>query len=130
MLVLARKKTTVKRHMKLEKIAQATADLLLEAVAQSTFQKSQILGCTGLSLMSAIPSCFSNCKRQKWQIQNNRRPQYWLRSVWLGGSCAERDLGVLVNKKLNMGQQCTAAATKANSILGCICWDVTSRLET
>ncbi|KAK4807162.1 hypothetical protein QYF61_024282 [Mycteria americana] len=59
--------------------------------------------------------------------QNNQRPQYRRGSVWLGSSFVERDLGVLVDNKLNMSQQCTAAATKANRILGCIHRGITSR---
>ncbi|KAK4807163.1 hypothetical protein QYF61_024283, partial [Mycteria americana] len=59
--------------------------------------------------------------------QNNQRPQYRRGSVWLGSSFVERDLGVLVDNKLNMSQQCTAAATKANWILGCIHRGITSR---
>ncbi|KAK4810814.1 LOW QUALITY PROTEIN: hypothetical protein QYF61_008786 [Mycteria americana] len=54
------------------------------------------------------------------------KPQHWYRlgSVWLGSSLAERDL---VGMKLNMSQQCAAAATKENGILGCICRGITSR---
>ena len=56
-----------------------------------------------------------------------RHNQYRLGSAWLGRSLAERDLKVLVDSKLNMSQQSTAAAPKANQILGCICRGITSR---
>lgn len=40
---------------------------------------------------------------------------------------AERDMEILVDNKLYMNQQCRAATTKANQILGCIHRSITSR---
>ncbi|GAB0209694.1 potassium/sodium hyperpolarization-activated cyclic nucleotide-gated channel 1-like [Grus japonensis] len=60
--------------------------------------------------------------------KNNPRHQYRLGVNLLGSSSAEKDLGVLVDNKLSMSQQCALVAKKIHcGILGCIRKSVDSR---
>ena len=59
--------------------------------------------------------------------RNNHEYQYRLGHDLLEWSSVEKDLGVLLDDRLAMSQQCALVAKKANGILGCIKRSVASR---
>ena len=49
--------------------------------------------------------------------------------TWLSNTTNEKDLGIVVDHKLNTSQQCDVAAKRASAILGCINGNIASKVH-
>ena len=70
---------------------------------------------------------FNMCRSGVLYLRKKCMHQYKSGDDLLEMISAEKDLGVLVQSRLAMGQQCAAVARKANGVLGCIKMNIVSR---
>ncbi|KAK4829953.1 hypothetical protein QYF61_008084 [Mycteria americana] len=114
---------TVERHLKMPSttVNMGSCERLKELMSQTLWRFEALFAWRQQVGEHGVKCKFLHLGR------NNPRHQYMLGATKLESSLAENDLGVLVDTKLNMSQQCALAAEKVDVILGCIRQTVASR---
>jgi len=73
---------------------------------------------------------FNNTKYKVLHMgQDNPKHKYRLDGEWIESGPEQKDLGMVVDEKLNMTWNCAPAAQKASHTLGCIKSSMTSRVR-
>ncbi|GAB0180916.1 hypothetical protein GRJ2_000556900 [Grus japonensis] len=106
--------------------------MILNSVGKETLQNGQPpWGKTWVGWKSGSNKNLMKYNKDKCKVlhleKHNPGVQHRLGSTWLETSSVERDLGVLVDNKLYMSERCAAMTKKANRMLGCINYGITSR---
>ncbi|KAK4825827.1 hypothetical protein QYF61_002950 [Mycteria americana] len=95
-------------------------------VCEVTYDKTP-LEKDGITVMANLMK-FNKAKCKVLHLgRDNPQYQYRLGDEWIESSPEEKDLGILVDEKLDMRRQRALAAQKASRILGCIQRSVASR---
>ncbi|KAK4828056.1 hypothetical protein QYF61_023116 [Mycteria americana] len=89
-----------------------------QVVPNSSGTSVSTLVCTRTSGSQSSPQGLSSYDLGNRQLQGDNSPmhQHRLRAIWLQNRLAQEDLGVLVDTKETLKQQCTLAAKKANAL--------------